>query len=296
MAWFRRGTVRPIGCALLAALAVCSCKKASSPPNLTGSSGHREYAVRGVVREVRPAEAQVLIQHEAIPGYMAAMTMAFDLKDTNQLARLRAGDSVSFKLVVTETSGWLEDIQVLASTPVPPPAPQTRLARDVEPLNVGDTLPEYRLTNQFGQAFNTADVRGQALAITFLFTRCPYPTYCPLMSRNFKEAQQKLTGLTTNWHFLTVSFDPAFDTPPVLKGYAESQGYDPRYWTFATGSLLDVTALTEQFGLVFWREPSGVLSHNLRTAVIDASGRVRKIFEGNKWTSDELVKEMLSAK
>jgi protein SCO1/2 len=203
-------------------------------------------------------------------------------------------------MIVTDTDGWIEQIRKLnqSTTNVPPKQAAVRLARDVEPLEEGDLLPDYQLINQDGQSISTSQFKGKALAITFLFTRCPFPTYCPLMSRNFAEVQSKLLAKSdgpTNWHLLTISFDPEFDKPEVLKGYAKVYGYDPSCWTFATGELTDVTAIAEQLGLSFWREDSGMISHNLRTAIIDTSGRLQKMYVGNQWTSGELVEEMVKA-
>ncbi len=253
-----------------------------------------------MVRSVNVQRRQVEIQHQEIPGYMPAMTMPFDVKDTNELTGLQPGQRVAFRLIVTDTEGWIAKIQKLESvaTNGPPPSSSLRRVRDVEPLSPGDPLPQYTFTNQFGQKITTTDFKGQALALTFLFTRCPYPTFCPRMAANFEEAQQKLLTEpqgATNWHLLTISFDPEFDTPAALKTYAEAHHYDPRHWTFATGAVIDVTAIGEQFGLAFWHDPPGSISHNLRTAVIDANGRVRRIFEGNAWSSDELVSEIRQA-
>jgi protein SCO1/2 len=264
------------------------------------STNRQVFQVKGVVVSLNPRQKQVEIKHQEIPGYMPAMTMPFDVKDTNELAGLEPGQAVSFRMTVTDTEGWIDQIQRIqsASTNGPPPGASLSPARNVEPLGPGDHLPDYTLTNQFGQVFSTGLFKGQALAITFLFTRCPYPTFCPRMSANFEEAQQKLpaaSGSGTNWQLLTVSFDPDFDKPAVLRAYANSHQCDPAHWTFATGALIDVTVLGEQFGLVFVPNPSGIISHNLRTAVIDAAGRVQKIFQGNTWTSDELVAEMVKA-
>src|SRR5262249_46303344 len=162
-----------------------------------------------------------------------------------------------------------------------------------EPLQIGDRLPEYHFTNELGQPVSTSQFKGQALAITFIFTRCPLPNFCPLMSNNFSDVQKKQLAKSNgpdNWHLLTISFHPDFDTPAVLNAYSKRFGADPAHWNFLTGELIDITAISEQFGQTFWRE-EGALNHNLRTAVIDASGRVQKIFTGNKWTSDELVEE-----
>ena len=267
------------------------------------------FLVHGIVRELKPEENSLVIQHEEIPGYMPAMTMPLKVKKPKEMANLQPGDNVSFQMVVTKTDGWIEQVKKLPASESPaPPAPvlpstfptnaPVRVVRDVEPLNIGDPLPDYTFTNELGQAVSLAQFKGQALAITFIFTRCPFPTFCPQMSRYFRETQEKLKQQTsmTNWHLLTLSFDPEFDTPAVLKNYAEEYQADPSRWNFLTGALIDVTALTEQFGVQFWRvNPGEPLSHNLRTVVVDAAGRVQKIFPNNNWTSDELVAEMLKA-
>jgi protein SCO1/2 len=258
------------------------------------------YPAKGVVVELTPGKHEVTIQHEAIAGYMSAMTMPFDVKDTNELSGLAKGDAVSFRVVVSKNEGWVDQIQKTgAKMNAVSLTNSFHFGGEVAPLNEGDPLPEYRFTNQLGQVISTAQFKGQALAITFLFTRCPFPQYCPLLTGNFAEAQKKLLSLShapTNWHLLTISFDPGYDTPEVLQRYAEAHGADAKRWTFATGSQRDVTAIGEQFGLVFWKDgDNGLISHNLRAVVIDASGRVQKIFTGNEWQPADLVSEMMKA-
>jgi len=261
-------------------------------------TNQKVFEVKGVVVGLMPTSKIAEIKHEAIPGYMPAMTMPFPVKDTNELAGLHTNDVISFRLVDAGDEGWVEAIKKISAATNDTPSTGTFYqVRDVEPLNEGDLLPEYQFTNQFGKSFSTKDFKGQALAITFLFTRCPFPNYCPLMANNFGQAQKQLLARPkgpSNWHLLTISFDPEFDTPAVLKDYAEFHGANPKRWTFATGALADVTAIAEQFGLVFLRE-NGSISHNLRTVVVDGSGRVQKIFIGNEWTPDELVAEMVKA-
>ena len=288
---------------IAAAVFVAGCdKRAPADGDIRSQAGQQTnmqiFQVKGVVIEVTPLERSVKIKHEEVPNYMPAMTMPFDVRDTNELAGLEAGDPVSFRLLVTDTEGWIDRIK--KTGPKINALPTTgafRVVRDVEPLNVGDVLPEYQFTNQFAKNFSTKDFQGQALAIEFLFTRCPLPNFCPFLANNFGEAQKQLSALPsapTNWHLLTLSFDPEFDTPDVLKNYAEGHGYDPAHWTFATGALLDITAIGEQFGLKFASE-GGSISHNLRAVVVDGSGRVRRIFIGNEWKAEELVMEMLKA-
>jgi protein SCO1 len=286
---------------LAAAMFVAGCDR-SSVVNRTGSDSQNTnqqiFQVRGVIMELKPLEKSVVIKHEEVPDYMPAMTMPFDVRDTNELAELDAGDPVTFRLLVTDTEGWIDQIRKTGpKTNSPPTTGPFRLVRDVEVLNPGDPMPDYSFTNQFGKLFSTRDFKGQALAIEFLFTRCPLPTFCPFLANSFGATQKQLLALPnapTNWHLLTISFDPEFDTPAILKTYAERHQYNPAHWTFATGALIDITAIGDQFGLTFWRE-DGSISHNLRAVVIDATGRVRKVFVGNEWKPEELVMEMLKA-
>jgi len=284
---------------ILILLFAVSCEKPKAPTPTGAAAKQQTFQVQGVVLEVKPREKTVKIKHQEIPGYMPAMTMPFEVKDANELAGLQAGDSVSFRMIVTETDGWIDQIKKLGIAPTNAPAPlQIRVLRDVEPLKAGDVLPEYHFTNQLGKTVSTSDFKGQVLAINFLFTRCPYPTFCPYTANNFAEAQAKLLAQPngfTNWHLLTISFDPDYDRPEVLQAYGERYKYDPNRWTFVTGDIVDITAIGEQFGLIFTRDENGLLSHNLRTAIIDSAEHVTRIFEGNKWSSDDIVEEMRRA-
>jgi protein SCO1 len=289
--------------ALALLLAGTSCGQTPPPraPAPTANSTNQQvFQAKGVIVSVKPGEKEIVIKHEEVPGYMPAMTMPFDVKDPKELVGLTNGETVSFRMIVTDTEGWIDQVRKIGppATNSPPTTGHFRLVKDVEPLQVGDALPDYRFTNQLGEVIHTGQFKGQALAITFLFTRCPFPNFCPRMANNFAEAQTKLLlspNSPTNWHLLTLSFDPAFDRPAVLKAYAQGYRYDPQHWDFATGDLVDITAITEQFGLQFWNDESGSISHNLRAVVIDASGHVEKIFTGNQWTSDELVAELRNA-
>ena len=293
--------------ALSCALCLCflpACKK--SPVTTDGSqqpvqsTNQRVFHVRGVVKAIKLARKEIEIKHEAIPDYMPAMTMPFDVRDTNELTGLSPEQPISFRLTVTDTEGWVDKIQ-----PLGPPTNSAssagaagQIIRAAEPLQIGQPIPEHRFTNQFGQTITTTQFKGDGLAITFLFTRCPFPTFCPRLANDFSEAQQKLLALQnapTNWQLLTISFDPDFDRPEVLKSYAEAHHYDPIHWTFATGGSAEVSNFGDLFGLVFWKDATGSISHNMRTAVIDSNGRLQRVFEGKDWTSTDLVAEMLKA-
>lgn len=290
----------------LSAMAV-GCQKQSeaarsdSTPAATGSTNLQIYAVKGEVIELKPDGKTVRIKHEEVPGYMPAMTMPFEVKDTNELAGLRPGDAVAFRMLVTETEGWIDQIKKLDPTNAvaPPPRESVRQVRFVEPLDIGDPVPDYPFTNELNQPISLGQFKGKALALTFIFTRCPFPNFCPRMSSNFADAYKKLAAMPDgpkNWHLLSLSFDPEFDTPAVLKGYARRYDYDTNHWSFATGAWIEIDAITEQFGLEFSRAQSGIgWDHRLRTVVIDAEGKVQKVFTGNEWTVDDFVAEIVKA-
>ena len=278
----------------------CSQQPNTATPSTTNTSATNSYQVRGVIQEFRPADKEIVIKHEEIKDYMPAMTMPFPVKSTNEFAGLQTNDQVSFTMIVTEKDGWIQDLKKIGvdtnSLGSSPERPRMRLVRDVEPLKGGDKMPNYTFTNSLGQKMSLSDFAGQAFAFTFVFTRCAFPTFCPRMSSNYSEAFKQLnseTNRVTNWHLLTISFDPEFDTPERLKEYSEYYHPDPKKWDFLTGAMLDIDAITEQVGLVFAYE-KGTFNHNLRTVVIDKNGQLRMIFKGNEWKPEELAAEIIA--
>lgn len=256
------------------------------------------YAVTGVVREVRDGGSNVMIRHETIPGYMMAMTMPFTVRDPREVASVKSGDKVTFRLLVTDDESWIDSVKRVGIDDAPPTFTyeQSRVVRDVEPLEIGQLMPDYPFTNEFGAPVKLSDYRGRVVGLTFIFTRCPLPDFCPRMLKNFSAAAEKLAAAgsgPTNWHLLTMTIDPLFDTPAVLRTHAQREDYDPKRWTFLTGALIDIDAITEQVGLVFRRQaPNALPDHNLRTLLIDAEGRLRKIVVGNTWKPEEFVADM----
>ncbi|MBI5774500.1 MAG: SCO family protein, partial [Verrucomicrobia bacterium] len=242
-------------------VAAVSCRDHNSPPPPVPSAPKTNaYFVKGEIKEVKANESQLIVKHEAIPGYMMAMTMPFDVRAPQVLGALQAGDKISFRMLVTDTDGWIDQIKVLERPgPPPPPAPpepRFRRVREVPPLNIGDALPDYPLTNELGQAVSLGQFKGEAVGFTFIFTRCPFPNFCPRMAENFLAAHRQLAAMTngpTNWRLLSISFDPEFDTPAILKNYAARYPRDPQRWSYLTGALIEIDALTEQFGLYFSR-------------------------------------------
>ena len=227
---------------------------------------------------------------------MAAMTMDFSVRDTNALAGFAPGDEIAFTLVVTETDDWIENLKRIGKVGGVSGPPGWRA---VEPeLAVGDPLPDYEFTSETGRAVKFSDFRGRAVAFTFFFTSCPLPEYCPRMNRNFSEARKILladSAAPANWQLLSLSFDSAFDQPQILAGYAGIyRGANADHWLFAVASTNTLAALAPKVDLNFWRE-NGTLSHNLRTIVLDPSGKIFKQFDGNDWTPAQLADALRAA-
>ena len=271
----------------------------NSGTNASSAEERQVFQVRGVVQELRLGEKEVVIKHEEIPNYMPAMTMPFEVRNTNELAGLSANDQVSFRMIVTKEEGWIEDVKKIGvdtTSQGKEPRPHTRLVRNVEPLEVGDKMTNYPFTNSLGEKIELNDFAGQAYAFSFIFTRCPFPNFCPRMNINFEKAYQQLTSLEnapTNWHLVSISFDPEFDTPERLKEYSATYKPDPKKWSWVTGAMIEIDAITEQLGLTFAFE-NNTINHNLRTVVVDKNGIIRHIFWGNDWTPEELVKEIVA--
>jgi protein SCO1/2 len=275
-------------CGLLLA---AGCKRESSAPPAP-SSTTQTYVVRGVVQAIRPDLRQATIKHEKIPGYMAAMTMDFSVRDTNALAGLAPGDEITFNLVVTTDDDWIENLQRVGRKPVASASgpPGWHIA---EPeLAMGDPLPDAEFTSELGQKIRFADYRGKAVAFTFFFTSCPLPEFCPRMNKNFLEARKLLKddpNAPANWQLLSISFDADVDQPLVLAGYAGIyRGLNPDRWLFAVAATNTLAALAPKLDLRFWRE-AGSISHNLRTVVADTNGKIFKQFDGNDWTPQQLA-------
>ena len=255
------------------------------------------FAANGVVRAINTDARTVLIQHGAISNYMSAMTMPFKVKDTKALAALQAGDEISFQLHVTETESWVDQFSKIGTVSLKENKSPDQPVLETQIVRAKNPLLEYKFTNELGRAVSLSDFRGQALAITFFYTRCPLPDYCPRLSKNFQEASQKLEslpGAPAHWHFLSFSFDPEFDTPAVLKAYGESYQYDPKHWSFLTGPPDKIAELARQSD-VKYESDGGLINHNFRTLIVDAGGHLQMIFPTSGDLSDEIAAEIVKA-
>jgi protein SCO1/2 len=228
---------------------------------------------------------------------MQAMTMSFGVRAGDPLEGLQPGDLVRATLIVSDTNAVLAGIERTGHAPLPaadtsadPPA-----RPPVDLLEPGQPLPDQTLTDQDGQPFALASTRGRSVALTFIYTRCPIPTFCPRIDRAFLDAQRIVAArpeLRERVQFLTISFDPAFDTPEVLRDHAATLGADTRTWSFLTGSPEAIEDLAGRFGVTVLPEDGGTLAHNLRTAIVGPDGLIVRIVSGPEWTADQLVSDL----
>lgn len=259
----------------------------------------RTYQLTGQVLAVKTATNQILVKHDDIPGFMPAMTMPYAVKDPALIKDRVAGDLITATLSVDPDLAHLTAITKTGSAPIPDDARETiPAAAGIALLRPGEVAPDVALVNQDDRPVTLQDFAGTATAITFIYTRCPLPQYCPLMDRRFAEVQQLAGGdpaLAGKVRLLSVSFDPAFDRAAVLRRHAALLKADPRVWTFATAEEAIVDRFAARFGVNVIREKDGTITHNLRTAVIDASGRVTAILDNNAWTAEDLMRELAAA-
>ncbi len=259
----------------------------------------RTYPLTGQILVVKHDTNEVLVKHEDIPGFMPAMTMPYTLRDPALLKDRAAGDLIEATLVVGEERAYLSTITKTGSAPLPADAPTTiPAAAGVRILQAGDSVPDTPLLDQDGAPVSLKGFAGSALAVSFIYTRCPLPQFCPLIDRRFGEVQALAAGdpsLRGRVKLVSISFDPAFDRAEVLRAHARKVGADPAVWRFATAEAAIVDRLAAEFGINVIREKDGTITHNLRTAVIDPSGRVVSIVDNNAWTADELASALRNA-
>ena len=259
------------------------------------TSHQKRYELTGRVLTVEPEKHQITVAHEAIKDYMPAMTMPFTLREDWPFKVLAACDRVTATFVVDGTESWLEEIvitQESADTNAPGPGGVVE-AKD------GAEVPDYGLTNQSDQPIHLAQYRGKTLLLTFIYTRCPIPDYCTLMSQNFAQIESELAKqpeLYQKTHLLSISIDPDYDTPAVLRSYgaAHTGKYtDEKFtnWEFATGTKDQVKGIAQFFGLRYYADQDQIV-HGLRTVIINPEGKVVKVYRDNSWKPDEVVAEL----
>jgi len=264
---------------------------ACSPP------AGREYELRGQVLAVDHVRQEVTIKHEDIPRFMPGMTMAFRVSDKTLLQDRIPGDLVTATLVVRDTDVHLRTLRRTGFSPVTAaagPLPMVVLAR-------GEPVADGAFLDESGAKRRLMDWRGKFLVVTFIYTRCPLPDYCPVMDRHFRIVQDRIrsdAALAGAVQLLSVSIDPRHDTPAVLSQHAAKLQADPSIWQFLTGDADQVERFAHQFGVSISRsaETDPEIVHNLRTAVVDGHGRLVTVMNGSQWSPSELMTELRNAR
>jgi protein SCO1/2 len=271
---------------LLVGFLLCGC----------GPRGH-QYPLNGQVLAVGSDKSELTVKHDNIQGFMPAMTMAYRVPDARELSGLQPGDLITATLVVPNGAvPFLTGIRRTGHAAVAANAP---LPHVMDVLQPGDAVPNDELRDQNGAARRLSEWNGRALAVTFIYTRCPLPDFCPLIDRRFADAQRELAkdpSLRDAVHLVSVSFDPSHDTPPVLAAHARSLDADPAVWTFLTGSPAAIASFASRFGVSTMEEQeTATIVHNLRTAIVDARGRLVTVYSGNDWSTSTLLNDLRDA-
>jgi len=260
------------------------------------TSNEKRYDFKGKVVAVEPDKHLVTVSHEDVKDLMPAMTMPFTVHSESDLQILAPGDEITATLVVDGPHSWLENLIIARESANPSAMPAVIIAKE------GDEVPNFTLRNQDDHEIHIRNYRGKALLLTFIYTRCPVPDYCTLMSDNFAQIDRELgkdTEIYAKTHLLSISIDPEYDTPKVLRSYgaAHTERYQNEtfaHWEFASGTKEQVKEITQYFGLTYFPEKDQII-HALRTVIVNPDGKIAKIYSGNEWKPEEVLAELKKA-
>ncbi|HEV2645160.1 MAG TPA: SCO family protein [Acidobacteriaceae bacterium] len=293
-----------VGAVLVCAVWAGGCRRTVDGGSADGSHGVaavKTFAIHGRIVSVDAAKGSVVLNAAAVPGFMEAMTMSYKLKDSSIVGELHSGDMISAKLLVRKVGDEFEDAMLDEIVVVAQARPDYKPAVAYHVPAVGDAVPDFKLLNENGRTIHLGQFKGRVLLLTFIYTRCPLEDYCPRMNKNFAEIEKQLAGSAAygKTHLLSVSFDPKFDTPAVLKGYAaEYTGGDARkfaHWDFAAPPESGLMAMEEFFDVGVTPGDAGSLNHSLSTAVIGKDGRIVAWYPTNEWTVADVIAKMKAA-
>ena len=269
----------------------------------SAKSKTEQYAVRGTVVSVDAGTGIISLHTETIPNFMEAMTMDYPLEDKAAATELHQGDKITATLECERDAAGplnlrLKDVVIVAQA-----RPDYKPAMQYHVPTPGDTMPDFKLLNQSGQTIGLKQFRGKVVALTFIYTRCRMADYCPRMSNNFAEIDKALAtepALYAKTHLLSISFDPSYDTPKVLRSYGEA--YTGKYthetfahWDFAAPAASDLQKIEEWFDLGVTPGDGGALQHSLATVVVGKDGKVVAYYPTNEWTPAEVLAKMRAA-
>jgi protein SCO1 len=283
---------------LLLALCISGCVAGITGCH-TGSSNEtgvvKRYKVRGLVVSTDAAKGQVTLDSEAIPGFMDAMIMPYVLKQPNIISELHPGDTITATLLAAKDSDLLDEIVVVAQAKA-----DYKPRVSYRPLSPGDAVPDFKLLNEDDKLIHLEQFRGKILMMTFIYTRCPLADYCPRMSRNFAVLDKVLAAdpaLYAKTHLLSVSFDPKYDTPAVLRSYggAYTGNYTKekfQHWDFAAPPEAELNKVLNFFLVGVTPEKDKTITHSLSTIVITPDGKIYKWYPTNDWTPEQLLADV----
>jgi protein SCO1/2 len=258
----------------------------------------QQHAARGLVVNVDARHRALVVSCDAIPGYMDAMDMAFDVHDATVLAPLKPGMAVKFIIVPQGKLLFAEQIEPgttanFESEPQEAGTLSTLNAivdpsADAKEVDLGQLVPDFALTDQVGRTITLSHLRGKVVALTFGYSRCPNPNYCYRLSNNLAQVAARLHDRAgRELVLLTIAIDPEHDQGAALAAYADTWKADPDVWHFLTGPVAQVRQVAAFFGMNFWNS-EGVLTHTLHTVIIDREGRLVANISGNQFTPRQL--------
>jgi protein SCO1 len=287
---------------MLAAALVTGCHSKPAPDApASPTSSYKTYSLRGKIVSTDAKTGEITVSHQAIPGFMEAMTMPYRVKNRNIVSDLHPGDVITADLLVSQSDDadvYLDHIVVIAQG-----KPDYKPKVQYHVPSPGDVVPDFRLRSQDGRTISLDQYRGKLLLITFIYTRCPLPNFCPRVTRQFAEINQRLqsdTALYKKTHLLCVSFDPANDTPARLRAYgAEYLGSHAEsafaHIDFAVPDEKTLDKMAEYFDVGITREPDSTITHTLSTTLVGANGKVVQFYPGNDWTVDQVLSDVKHA-
>ena len=257
----------------------------------------RTYELRGQIVAVNPSRQEITVKHEDIHGFMPGMTMPFKVRDRTPVEDRTPGELITATLVVSGNEVYLVNVRRIGHGDLPADGAKAPSSFDL--LEPGAEVPDEPFVDQNGGSRRLSEWRKKVMAVTFIYTRCPLPDFCPRMDRQFAAVQQAAAQdsiLKGRFHLLSVSFDPDHDTPPVLAAHARRVGADTTSWSFVTGHAADIDRFASRFGVSVIKDGGTAqeIVHNLRTAILDADGRLVKVL-GNDWMPGDLLSELRTA-
>jgi protein SCO1/2 len=284
---------------LLVFLVLVGCHSGQKPPAQPNTGqNYKVYHLRGKVVSTDAAKGEVTVNHEAIPGFMEAMTMPYKLKDASILSELHPGDVITADMLVSQDPDadlLLDHIVVVAQS-----KPDYKPAVSYHVPTQGDTVPDFKLSNQDGRPIHLGQFKGKALVVTFIYTRCPSPEFCPRVTRNFAALERMLAanpGLYAKSHLLSISFDPEHDTPERLRAYGVTyMGSVAKnvfaHWEFAVPEKPALAEMAKFFDLGMTQNADTTITHTLSTTLIGPDGKVVHFYPGNEWTPEQVLEDL----